>query len=311
MSIFTSLNRSISTSRKQIARSGWIGLASVTIMTLAFLVLTIFLLVAFVSELFLKSLENRPQIYVFFTIETQENNILDIKREWEANKEVDFIEYTSKEQAKQEFSQHNEVNNPLIANEIQEESRELPASLAIRLVSLENAQEIIQIIDQEKESNPEIYDVRYSREIINNIKDAVLWLRIAGAVIMFLLIIVIFSFTLLTVEFRTYSRSKEIEIMQLVGGSLWYIRQPFIIEGGIYGMIGAAISNIILTLIGGFAWYSQSVAPTKNFLIRLFSDLDWPQFDLTIYAIVFIIILVLGFIIGSFNSLIAIRRYIK
>lgn len=314
MKIITYYSRAFSTTRKQITRGGWLSLASITIMTLAVLVLSIFGSLAYVSQLFLKSLENSPHIYVFFKIGTEENDILDKKNEWEEVENINYVEYTSEEQARREFSRHNELNNnPLIAKEVEDESRSLPASLAIRLDNISEAQDIIDLVEREKSSNDDIYDVRYSRETINNIKEVVFWLRIGGGLIMLLLITVVFFFTLLTVEFRTYSRAKEIEIMQLVGGSLWYIRLPFILEGGIYGVLGAVISNILLMIVGTFVWYSSLTSNTKGFLVRLFGDLDWPSlgaYNTTAIGI-FILTLLIGFIVGALNSLIAIRRYIK
>jgi cell division transport system permease protein len=308
----TALKRAYKTTSKQINRGGWLTWASISIMTLAFLVISLFVFLVIVSQLFLKSLENSPHIYVFFKTETEERDILQIKQEWEKLDNIDFIDYTSEEEAKEEFAQHNEINNnPLIAEEIQKDERELPASLALRLISIESAQDIIELVEQAKENNDAIYDVRYSREVINNIRDVVTWLRVAGIVILSALIIVIFFFTLVTVEFRTYSRSKEIGIMQLVGGSLWYIRLPFIIEGGIYGAVGAFISNMILIIFAAFAWYSQATASTKSFLIKIFGDLDWPTVSIFGFVAIFVIIILAGFLVGSLTSVIAIKRYIK
>lgn len=312
MKIFTYYSRAFGTTGKQIKRGGWLSLASITIMTLAVLVLSIFGSMAYVSQLFLKSLENSPHIYVFFKVDTSETEILDKKNEWEEQPNISFVEYTSEEQAKKDFSRHNELNNnPLIAKEVNDENRDLPSSLAIRLNNISEAQEIIDLVENERKTNESIYDIRYSRETINNIKEVVFWLRIGGGFIMLLLSVVVFFFTLLTVEFRTYSRAKEIEIMQLVGGSLWYIRLPFILEGGVYGILGAIISNFILMMVSTFVWYSQATTNTRGFLVRLFGDLDWPGFSVINISGLFFFIVFIGFILGSLNSLIAIRRYIK
>jgi len=281
-------------------------------MTLAFLVITIFIFLVIVSQLFLRSLENSPHIYVFFKTGTDEKKVLAIKESWEKLDNIEFIEYTSEEKAKEDFARLNEINNnTLIAEKIKEDERKLPASLAIRLYRIETAQDAIELVEKEKENNPDVYDIRYSKEIINNIKDVVTWLRLAGIVVLGALIIVIFFFTLVTVEFRTYSRSKEIGIMQLVGGSLWYIRLPFILEGGIYGAVGAFISNMIIIIIAVLAWYSQVTSSTKNFLLKIFGDLDWPYIGPLGFVLIFCTIIFLGFLLGSITSMIAIRRYIK
>lgn len=306
----TAIKRIVDTSKKQVQRSGWIGWASISIMTLALIVLSIFLLVAFVSELFLQSLENKPHIYIFFKTGVEDSSIVNLQNTIEQQDNVTYVEYTSEEQAKDEFIRFNQANNnPLIAQEVEE--RSLPASLAIRLNNLQDAKRMIDFVEDEAERNDDIFAVRYSQQTIDNIRDVVFWLRIAGGLVMLLLIVVIILFTLLTVEFRTYSRSKEIQIMQLVGGSLWYIRMPFILEGGFYGVVGAFISNIILIIIGIFTWYSQATSSTKSFILNIFGDLQWPTITLPGYITLFILTLLIGFLIGAFNSLIAIRRYIR
>ncbi|MBN1915616.1 hypothetical protein JW796_01300 [Candidatus Dojkabacteria bacterium] len=302
-------SRALKTSTKQIKRSGWLAWASISVMTLAFIVAQIFLFLGYTANLFLKFIENKPHIYIFFNPGTEKKEILDLKSRWEKEENIDFIEYTSEEQALQEFKEHNEKTNPLAAEAIRENV--LPASLAIRLKRIEDAQGIIDKSKIEASKNDDISQIGYSQEIINNIKDAFFWIRLAGTIIMGLLFVVIFFFTLLTVEFRMFSRSEEIRIMQLVGGSLWYIRLPFILEGGIYGGIGAFVSTAIFALLGIFMFVAQAGSPTITFLTNFFGDLDWISINPISIFLFFIISTITGILLGAFNSFVAIRNYIK
>lgn len=304
-----SFSRAFKTSLKQMKRSGWLAWASISVMTLAFLVSHIFLFLAYSTNLFLKFIENKPHIYVFFLPGTEEDEILDLKTKWEKESNIAFIEYTSEEEALQEFKEHNEESNPLAAEAIREHV--LPASLAIRLESIEDAQGAIDMAKEEQTDNENITQIGYSQEIISNIRDAFFWIRLAGSIIMGLLLIVIFFFTLLTVEFRMFSRSEEIRIMQLVGGSLWYIRLPFIIEGAIYGALGALISSTIISILGVFMFVIQSGSPTIKFLTSFFGDLNWIEINPASIAAFFIISIFSGILLGAFNSFFAIRNYIK
>lgn len=304
-----STKRIFQTTNKQIRRSGWLAWTSILVMTIAFLVISIFGAIAYTSNLFLKYIENKPHIYVFFQTEVPEENIIALKQRWEDKPNIDYIEYTSEEQAVQEFYDSQKAVNPLAAEAIK--NRTLPASLAIRLHSVEDAQNIIDLVNQEQESNEDIFRVRYSEDTINNIKDVFSWLRVGGGVIMALLLVVVFLFTLFTVEFRTYNRSEEIGIMQLVGGSLWFIRMPFILEGTIYGIIGALISNIILAGFGALVYYTAMTSPTMVFLNNLFGQLEWPELSVTNILIVFFAFIISGAVLGTVTSYMAILRYIK
>ena len=51
-----------------------------------------------------------------------------------------------------------------------------------------------------------------------------------------------------TIRLSIYARRREVEVMQLVGATNWFIRWPFVIEGFVVGMVGAAIAVGILFL---------------------------------------------------------------
>jgi len=45
-----------------------------------------------------------------------------------------------------------------------------------------------------------------------------------------------------TIRLSIYARRREIEVMQLVGATNWFIRWPFVIEGIVVGLVGAGIA---------------------------------------------------------------------
>ncbi len=296
------------TSLKQVRRSGWLAWASTAVMALAVLVSTIFGFLAYTAELFLTSVEREPQIYVVLEIGTPESEINSLKNKVEEFNGVEYAEYTSEDKAREDFARSQRQVNELAARAVEE--RQLPATLAVRLTRLDFANTVNDELDKAKAENPAIKQIIFTREIAENIREVFSWLRLGGGLIIGMLLIVIVLFTLLTVEFRMHSRAEEIEIMQLVGGSLGYIRLPFIIEGAIYGFLGALFSNLI---VGGIAififqqWSSGKLNFSKGFV----SNLDWPTITVSRLALGFAVVLALGIAVGVINSYVAIRRYIK
>jgi cell division transport system permease protein len=145
---------------------------------------------------------------------------------------------------------------------------------------------------------------------VDNIREVFFWARLGGGIVMLLLIIVLVLFTLLTIEFRMHSRAEEIGIMQLVGGSLFFIRLPFVLEGAIYGIIGALISNTIIGSLYAFLRYQlehNELVYLKELLVRL----TWPELNIPTIVALFSSTILIGALLGSFNSYVAIRRYIK
>lgn len=305
----TTLKRAFKNTLKQIRRSGWLAVASVFVMTLAFFISSIFIMIAYTSNLFLKSIENKPHIYVFFKSGTPEEEIIKKRDEWSGLQEVSKIEYTSETQALDEFKNVQERVNPDIAETIR--SNVLPPSLGIRLFSISDADSIITKVTQEQEANENIFAIRFSRETIDTISTLFYWLRLGGGIIMGLLLVVIFFFTLLTVEFRTFIRSEEIGIMQLVGGSLWFIRLPFMLEGLIYGIFGAVVSTLGLYALGYYVLILQRDSNAVVFIYNLLGGLNWPSIGIMDFALGILLVAVFGAFVGVFNSYIAIRRYIN
>jgi cell division transport system permease protein len=51
-----------------------------------------------------------------------------------------------------------------------------------------------------------------------------------------------------TIRLSIYARRREVEVMRLVGATNWFVRWPFVIEGMVVGIVGAAIAVGILFL---------------------------------------------------------------
>jgi cell division transport system permease protein len=51
-----------------------------------------------------------------------------------------------------------------------------------------------------------------------------------------------------TIRLSIYTRRREIEVMRLVGGTRWFIRWPFMIEGVVVGFAGGLVAILILWL---------------------------------------------------------------
>ena len=81
--------------------------------------------------------------------------------------------------------------------------------------------------------------------------------------------------------------------MKLVGATNWFIRVPFITEGFIQGLLGSAVAILAVTAL--HTWY-----PLHN------------EFALNSAALVGTntVVLVVGVVIGSVGSAIAIRRFL-
>ncbi len=98
-------------------------------------------------------------------------------------------------------------------------------------------------------------------------------------------------------------RRQEIEVMKLVGATNWFIRIPFMVEGTIHGLIGAALAIPALFVVDNkvLAFFQESDAVP---LFRGFAVPDGFVWDTSIW------LLLIGGAVGMIGSAIAVTRYL-
>jgi cell division transport system permease protein len=204
---------------------------------------------------------------------------------WE---EVDLATYVNKNQAWIEYQE-------LFAG--QEELLEidptiLPASIRIELVAPELHQSVRFKLESEQQVVRQVTTAAESIEQLQNLSNVFRVLGIGLAVVLGLAAVVLIANT---IRLAIFARRDEVEIMRLVGASNWYIRVPFLLEGMIEGLLGAAAAVFVVWLaatrlsdaFSGFGLFRFEVA--SDFFLR--------------WGLLFLLFGVLAGVIGSMLGL--------
>ena len=121
-------------------------------------------------------------------------------------------------------------------------------------------------------------------------------IRILQIVFLALALVLLLSATVLilnTIRMAIFARRREVSVMKLVGATNWFIRIPYITEGFIQGLLGSAVAIGAVTAL--HIWY-----PLHNEFVLSTSALIGTN----------IVVLIVGVVIGSVGSAIAIRRFL-
>jgi len=122
---------------------------------------------------------------------------------------------------------------------------------------------------------------------------------VMSGVLLFASILLIWN----TIRTAMFARRREIEVMKLVGATNWFIRLPFMLEGLLQGLAGAALGSVLL-LLGNADWTSG---------VRKFpSEAGLGGFVVTdgypIRVVIFMVIL--GAFVGAVGSATAASRFL-
>lgn len=107
-----------------------------------------------------------------------------------------------------------------------------------------------------------VADVRYDRRLVARLNSVIAVVGGVGIVIVAMLAVAAALTVANVVRLAAHARREEIEIMQLVGAPLAYVRGPFVAEGVLQGGGGAiiAIAALLITFSIGRARYGEASA---------------------------------------------------
>ena len=129
------------------------------------------------------------------------------------------------------------------------------------------------------------------------------FIRVWGLVGAGLLIFIAVFLISKTIRITIISRSREIQIMRLVGAKNSYIRGPFLFEGAWIGLLGSVLPVVLVYFGYNMAYQTMN----KNLVAQNLSMIEPHLFVPAMIGAVS----VLGIFIGSLGSSISMRRFLK
>ena len=221
------------------------------IVTIAVTVLLIGVLVPVLDASGSKTNDVRSQLElkVFLFDDATNGEITNLQDKISAIPHVDGVEYVSPAQALKILEDRLEDKSLLD----QLNSNPLPPAFNVKVDdpdNLESVQTALSPPDSTGKPQPisAAIDEIVTGEQTQQIREVTGAVKILLAVIAVLLAVASLFLVGNTIRLSIYARRREVEVMQLVGATNWFIRWPFVIEGLVVGLFGALIAVGILFL---------------------------------------------------------------
>ncbi len=283
---------------KNIFRNKWFSLASIATISACLFLFGIFYAILANFQNIVKTAEEGVCVVVFFDEDITDKRIEDIGEMIRKRPEVSQIDYVSADQAWETFKadylgEYSEgfTENPLAGSsnyEIYLNDVTMQNALVTYIESIDGVREV-------KRSEITALTLGGVNKLIG---------YVSGGIILILLAVSVFLISN-TVTIGISVRKEEISIMKYIGATDFFVRGPFVIEGLIIGVIGAAVPLGIIYIVYNKA--IEFVTLKFEVLSSLLNFLSVNQVFNTLVPVSFII----GAGIGFFGSFITVRKHLR
>ena len=302
---------------KNIWRNKMFSLASVATMSACIFLFGLFFSILVNFQYIIRTAEEGVAITVFFEEDATDEQKEEIGQQLAEHEGVADVNYVSADEAWEEFQKEYFGDNPELAEGFKDDNPLASSdnyevymetvenddqSLVARSRSLSETQNELVEFAQGLDGVREVNKSDVVAKTLSSVNALVAIVSIAIIVILFGVSIFLISNT---VTMGIIVRKEEIAIMKYIGAKDFVVRSPFVIEGLIIGIFGAAIPLTLLYFL-----YDRAVQYIMTKFSILQNIIDFLPVG-TVYQILLPVGLIMGIGIGFLGSFFTVRKHLK
>lgn len=299
-------------------RNVWLSLVAVFTMTLMLISITIFALVNVAARQAYTDFNNNIDYIIFLKDDATAADVEALQLEIKGRSEVEQSTFFSKDAVRQNFDEIFSGEQSL-QGVITADNNPLPQEIDVTFKDVNKIKDFNTYLTQSR-FQPIIEKTSYvdNEKAVTNYLNFVKFIRYFGISLTVFLVLVAIVVVFNTIRLAIFSRREEIDIMRLVGATWQYIRGPFLVEGFLYGILGALLGSLAMygLLYKLLALVSEDLNILNINSITVVAYLtkatleDGAGFG-TVFNEIIVLQVVLGVILGMMCSAFAVRRYLK
>ena len=307
----TQIKRTFYLGLVNVVRNSFVSFSVIFIMTVSLFIVGFSLLFGQVMNDVTEELRNKVDVTVYFVTNTPEEQILPFRDRLEELAQVREVFYVSQETALEEYRKRHENDLDILHGldllQSTEEPNPFRARLSIRAHQSGDFESIVRFLDNEDvlSDNPSTVidkiDFYQNRQVIMRLSSVVDTATLLTQVVIALLVFISFIIVFNIIRLIIYLSREEIKVMRLIGAEDWYVRAPFLVSGGIYGLVGSILATVLLYPIS--YWLSPVVE-------RFFEGQGLFAYYISEFFMLVLILVALGIFVGIFSSYLSTHRYL-
>lgn len=273
-------------------RNGLVAFAAISTTFIALLLFGLALLISRQVNLLIEATTGNVEVAVYLTDPVNTDTVQALTDRLTALPVVADVEYETKQEACARFKRLF-ANQKALVNNVDCDA--LPASLRVKLSDPERYAQVAAVL----EGQPGIDKIVDQSGLLDRLFAVTRVFRVGVLLVSLVMLVSAAVLIANTVRMGLFARRKEIGIMKLVGATNWRIRLPFLIEGLIESLVGAAAAVLFL--------FGLKVA----FIDPLYDTIEWMPW-VTNADVVAIVpwLLLAGTLVALVASLIGMRRFL-
>lgn len=287
---------------KNIWRNKMFSLASIATMAACIFMFGLFYILVSNFTSMVKDAEEGVAVTVFFDEGISDDQIQQIGDQIRSRAEVAKCDYLSADEAWENFKKvYFEGHEDLAEGFAQDNPLANSASYQIYLNDVSMQESLVTYL----QSLDGVREVNQSEAVANTLTDFNKLIGYVSAGIILILLGVAVFLISNTVTVGISVRREEIAIMKLIGATDFLVRAPFIVEGIVIGLVGAAIPLVLL-----YFMYDRIIIYISQKFSFIGSMMSFISTK-TVFHTLIPVALLLGVGIGFFGSMITIRKHLK
>ena len=297
----STLRYTIEQGLRNIVKNKMFSIASIATMSACIFMFGIFYSLITNVQYIVEKAEEGVAIVVFVDEDVTDEQLKKIEKKLSSREEVLEVKYVSADEAWEQFQKEYFGEDSDAAAGFEENPLQNSDNFEVYMKDIAKQKDLVKYA----ESIEGVRKVNKSEQVADALTNVnMLIAYVSGAIILVLLAVAIFLISN-TVSMGITIRKEEIAIMKYIGAKDSFVRAPFILEGVLIGIFGAAVPLLVL-----YFAYDKAI----NYILTKFSILNTLLDFLPVSAVYKTLLpvgLALGVGIGFVGSFLTIKKHLK